>query len=220
MANLEGQEEFIVGRQFDSYKEFNDMFSDWCARNFYLTRIEDSHKITNNLATGEMRERLVYTSVKVSCVHYGHRASRAISKEKTVQRSTFRRGCPFSISLKLVNNTLEIKQANFQHNHAVNALMYSRYPQNRKITDFEMGEIGRLLDMGVAPQVAVNDYTSRTGKSVAIKDVRNYLQKENKKVGNITNKNKNIDKYKTEIQNLMRNGYRVRNKINKISINL
>ena len=24
MANLEGQEEFIVGRQFDSYKEFND----------------------------------------------------------------------------------------------------------------------------------------------------------------------------------------------------
>ena len=138
MTSLVEHEEFYVGRQFDSFKEFNDMFSDWCVRNFCLTRIEDSHKITANLGNDEMRERLVYQSVKVVCLHYGHRAPRMKSQDQAIEKPTLRRGCPFEICLRLTGNSLQIKKVNLNHNHVVSALIYSRYPKNRKISDFEM----------------------------------------------------------------------------------
>ena len=39
--------EFYVRQEFDSFKQFEEKFNDWCMRNFHVVKIHDSHKLDN-----------------------------------------------------------------------------------------------------------------------------------------------------------------------------
>lgn len=170
--------------KFDSFKAFNDKFSEWFDRNFHVTRIEDSHKLPTNFGSEEIRQRLIYNHLLITCVHYGKPQNRR-SKEGVITRPnmlSFRRECKFCITLRLSDdNHLVIKNINLEHNHPIGPVFYNLYPKNRKISNQEMEQIVQLLDLGVNPNAAVSNFIAKTGRNVYLQDVKNYMLKEDKK---------------------------------------
>ena len=111
---------FQVGTTFDSFDDFYDLFKNWCNENFHPIHIEDSHAIQDEY----LKETIKYKNTHISCLHAGTWKRPTTGKR---QSKSLRRECPFGIKLACGKNSnlLEIKKANFQHNHEIIVKIFS-----------------------------------------------------------------------------------------------
>ena len=73
------------------------------------------------------------------------------------QSKSLRRECPFGIKLACGKNSnvLEIKKANFQHNHEIGEELFLKYTKNRKPDANEIDMINNLIHLGCNPKKIV-----------------------------------------------------------------
>ena len=141
---------FQVGTTFDSFDDFYDLFKNWCNENFHPIHIEDEEE-------EYLKETVKYKNIHISCLHAGTWKRPTTGKR---QSKSLRRECPFGIKLACGKNSnlLEIKKANFQHNHEISQELFLKYPKNRKPDPNEIDMINNLIHLGCDPKRIVTEF--------------------------------------------------------------
>ena len=167
MANM-----FKVGDTFDSFDDFYDLFKNWCTENFHPIHIEDSHAIQDEY----LKETIKYKNIHISCLHAGTWKRPTTGKR---QSKSLRRECPFGIKLACGKNSnvLEIKKANFQHNHEIGEELFLKYPKNRKPDANEIDMINNLIHLGCIPKKIVTEFREQTQKPFTVQDLKNLVKR-------------------------------------------
>ena len=75
------------------------------------------------------------------------------------------------------SNVLEIKKANFQHNHEIGEELFLKYPKNRKPDANEIDMINNLIHLGCNPKKIVTEFREQTQKPFTVQDLKNLVKR-------------------------------------------
>ena len=173
---------FKVGDSFPSIEAVKERIKTYSEQTHVPLSISDCRTIKAALASKrtskpipeEKAKLLHYCEVKFTCIHGGRKhRNRATGKRKS---STFKKGCPCSISFRLDEggDNLVVTKVNTEHaNHEMNENLYEYYPKVRKLSVEDKSYAERMLAMNANKKMLQQQLKKDTGKRVSLRDLTN-----------------------------------------------
>ncbi|CAL1544982.1 unnamed protein product [Lymnaea stagnalis] len=166
-----------IGKEYSSWDTFQNALEQYSKENkvVYIVGtckpVETANR--NDSLQYKFPPKFKYCFARMLCKHYGNYSSRSVGHRP--HQRTCKTGCTSSIlvSVNKKRTALVIKEANLQHTHEVSEIIFSKYPQNRRLQGEERRMASVLLRAGV-PLSRVQEFISNScSKAPTIKDLKN-----------------------------------------------
>ncbi|XP_028417228.1 uncharacterized protein LOC114541513 [Dendronephthya gigantea] len=141
-----------VGQKFSSFEEVKVAIARYEETNYVNLYVNDSRSIVSALKrTPEkvFKPELKYFYLNYTCVAGGSRTFKSKSKGARPNQSTFRKGCPMQVKLRVSKdgNFLEVVVLNETHNHECDEVSFKHFPKQRRLNEETVNETNKLLKM-------------------------------------------------------------------------
>ncbi|CAF1492282.1 unnamed protein product [Adineta steineri] len=136
----QGKDSFF-SKDFDSWKDFENNFKDWCDKYYQPVNIKRSSMKYNEKMMKELFNRFRYEHVKYTC-HHGGSVRRNIKDGSRPNQESARIHCGFYFTIKHdmeSNKIVFMKNKNLNHNHPIEEKIYKNYPfiRSKKLQENE-----------------------------------------------------------------------------------
>lgn len=168
-----------TGDLFESYEEFRKKFDEYCKATYCVTSTRSSRRL--HLKNEALNKKIVFKELEIACKHYGHPRIRKMEPcEKTRENtSSGKIDCKFRVKIAFNAREAKLKavNVNLEHNHKCSRKAYKMYSKNRKLTNDEVEEIKKAIQLGAPVRNVAQQMSKSTGKVITNRTIFNIRNK-------------------------------------------